>query len=427
MILRQLKMKHQKAIVNNVCFVILLPILSVFSLDKVNAKESLRPETVKTRARPSFDPLGVRFASFKFFPKLTINEQYNDNIFASENNEISDFITFIKPQLIVKSDWNNHALTFRSAANIEQHFDNESENSEDFSFSGNGRIDILRKSRLTAGAGYARDHRRRSSPDDEDGLERTIFHETNVFSFYEHDLEPFTFKTGITFNQKDFDDVQASSGIINNDDRDRDRITGELQINYEFLPEYSAFIRGAINQRNYDNLSDDLLLDRSSSGYEINIGSQLYGSGVLYGDFFIGFKEQNYDDPRLKTINGISGGGSLTWLPSGLTTVNLTSSRLIRETTVNTASGVFESKAKLDIDHELLRNLLLNLNVSYTHDDFVGIGREDKYLGVGFSANYLMNRNVNFALQYKFNNRSSSNPGSDFNRNILSLGVKFQM
>ena len=420
-------MKPQHTMVLKSWFFVLLSSLAIFSSVKIDAKESLRPETVQTRARPSLDPLGVRFASFKFFPELTINEHYNDNIFATENDKISDFITLIKPQLIVKSDWNNHALTFRSAANIEQHFDNESENSEDFSFSGNGRLDILRNSRLTAGAGYARDHRRRSSPDDEDGLERTIFHETNVFSFYEHDLKPFAFKTGIRFSQKDFDDVASSTGIINNDDRDRDRITGELQINYEFFPNYSAFIRGAINKRNYDNLSDDLLLDRSSSGYEINIGSQIYGSGVLYGDFFIGFKEQDYDDLRLKTINGISGGGSLTWLPSGLTTVNLSSSRLIHETTVDTASGIFETKAKLDIDHELLRNLLLNLNVSFSHEDYVGIGREDKYFDVGIGANYLMNRNVNFALQYNFSNRSSSNSGSDFDRNILSLGVKFQM
>lgn len=405
----------------------LCSLLTIFCLNEVKAKELYEPETVKNRDRPRYDPLGIPVASFYFFPKLEISEYYDDNIFASDLDEKNDFITAIRPQLLLKSNWNNHALNFQGSASILQHINHQDENSEDFSFGGDGRIDILRNSRLTGGADYSRNHRERTSPDDIAGLEQTIFHETRAFSFYEHELSLFTFKTGVRFNRKDFDDVRSTTGIINNDDRDREQITGEFRIGYIVSPQYSAFIQGTVNKQEYDNLSDELNLDRSSSGYEISIGSQFYGSEVLFGELYLGFKEQDYDDQRLKTIDDMTGGGSVTWQPSKLTTLNLASSRTIVETTVNTASGIFETKTELVIDHELLRNLLLNLNLSFAQDDFEGIRREDKYLSGGIGAYYLINRYVNFGINYDHVTRDSNTIDADFSRNRVFLNMNIQM
>jgi hypothetical protein len=342
-------------------------------------------------------------------------------------DEKDDFITIINPQLIMKSNWNNHALRFKGSGSIQQHIDNRTENSEDFNFGGDGRIDILHNSRLTAGADFTRDHKRRSSPDDIAGLEPTIFHETRAFSFYEHELNPFTFRTGIRFNRKDFDDVRSPTGNINNDDRDREQLSGEFRIGYIVSPQFSAFIQGIVNSQSYDNLSDELNLDRSSNGYQIIIGSQFYGSEVLFGELYLGYQEQDYDDNRLKTIDDMTGGGSITWQPSRLTTLNLASSRTVQETTVDTASGIFETKTELVVDHELLRNLLLNLNLSFIHDDFEGINREDKYFSGGIGAHYLINRYLNFGINYDFVKRDSNTIDADFTRNRVLLNMTIQM
>lgn len=402
-------------------------ILTPFYLNDVQAKESFQPETVKTRSRPQYDPVGIRAASFNIFPKLSVTEYFDDNIFADSVNEKSDFITDIQPQLIIKSNWNNHALTLSSSANIHQHLNNEAENSEDFNFIGHGRIDILRQSRLEGGASYEQNHQRRSSPDDVQGLVPTIFHETTVFSFIEHELNLFTLKTGIRYVNLDFDDVASSIGVINNDDRDRDRVTGDFRISYSISPQYSMFVDGFINRLNYENLSDGLALNRDSKGYGINLGSIFHGSRLFFGELFIGFKEQAYRDPRLKTIYGVTGGGSITWQPSILTTFNLSSSRSIRETTVGIASGIFQTEAKFEIDHELLRNLLLNFNLSVSQEDFRGIDREDKYLNIGVGSNYLMDPLVNFGLKYDFTTRHSNRDASNFTRNAVYFNLNLQL
>src|SRR5512144_3388111 len=66
-------------------------------------------ETVATRARPELEPLGIRAGSFLIYPKLGVDGTYNDNVFATNHNVKDDFITDIKPEVSVESDWANHA------------------------------------------------------------------------------------------------------------------------------------------------------------------------------------------------------------------------------------------------------------------------------------------------------------------------------
>lgn len=75
-----------------------------------------RGDTVASRARPELDPLGIRAGAFLIFPELAIDEIYNDNIFAENNDETDDFITSIQPEVTIESDWSRHALAIAGAA-----------------------------------------------------------------------------------------------------------------------------------------------------------------------------------------------------------------------------------------------------------------------------------------------------------------------
>ena len=69
-----------------------------------------RLTTVKSRARPESDAVGIRSGGFMILPTISVSESYNDNILASESNTRDDLITDVEPAIIVKSDWNRHAL-----------------------------------------------------------------------------------------------------------------------------------------------------------------------------------------------------------------------------------------------------------------------------------------------------------------------------
>jgi hypothetical protein len=200
----------------------------------------------------------------------------------------------------------------------------------------------------------------------------------------------------------DYDNVRTEDGgIINNDDRDRAIIAGHLKMGYEFIPGYTAFARGEVDYRRYDNL-DDNGVDRDSNGYSIEVGTDLDVTAVLFGNAAIGYRSQDYDDPSFDTVGDVAGRASLTWNPTGLTTVSASITREIIETTVGGSAANFETAGRVALDHELLRNLLLQAAVSVSDDNFQDIDRSDTYVRAGFGANYQMNRYIRLDLSYDY-------------------------
>ena len=51
-----------------------------------------RGETVRTRQRPEVDALGIHMGGFYLFPSLRNSLSYNDNVFATDTGEKSDFL-----------------------------------------------------------------------------------------------------------------------------------------------------------------------------------------------------------------------------------------------------------------------------------------------------------------------------------------------
>ncbi|MGH8563202.1 MAG: outer membrane beta-barrel protein [Gammaproteobacteria bacterium] len=396
-----------------------------------------RGETVTNRARPELDPLGVRAGGLFIYPRLGLQEFYNDNIFAIDSGEQDDFITLITPRVDVTSDWTKHAFDLYAKAAIARYADQTVEDFEDFSVGTNGRLDITQRTNLRAGVNYDRLHEGRGSPDDirrqggSPPVEPTIFDVGSAFLTYQQWLGRFLLESGGVVDRLGYDNVKRENGdTIINDDRDRVLISGNLKVGYEFMPGYTAFARGEVDYRRYDNLccDDFSQFDRDSEGYLIEVGTDFDVTAVLFGNVAIGYRSQDYDDPRFDTIGDVAGRASLTWNPTGLTTVSAAITRgEVVETTLSGSAAIFETAGQVTLDHELLRNLLLQAAVSVGDDDFQDIDRSDTYVRAGFGAKYLMNRYIHLDLSYGYLSRGSSAQGGDFTSNTIFLGALFRI
>jgi hypothetical protein len=299
-----------------------------------------RGETVRNRARPELDPLGIRRGAFIVLPGLDVREVYNDNIFSDDEDKIDDFITLVSPKLRARSNWRNHQLNLGASATIGRYATEPDENFEDFSVGLDRRLDITRRNQLRLGGSYNQLHEGRGSPDDVRGVEPTVFTVGLGFLTYAYQGGRALLELDASADRLEYENVRAGDGsIINIDERNRTIWTGGLKIGYEFLPRYTAFVKGVFNQVEYDRLTGGI--DRSSEGYRVELGTALDLTGLLFGDIAIGFGSQDFDDPSLATVNGVIGGGTLIWTPTGLTTVTGTVTREIRETIVGTSSSVF--------------------------------------------------------------------------------------
>ncbi len=111
--------------------------------------QTTKQSSVTARARPDYDPIGLRLGtllstalggpeegyealnSFLVLPKFAVEGEFTDNVFNAETAKVSDKIISFKPSLDITSDWVNHALAVSGEATVGRHFKANNENFED--------------------------------------------------------------------------------------------------------------------------------------------------------------------------------------------------------------------------------------------------------------------------------------------------------
>ena len=375
------------------------------------------------RAKPDYDAQGVRAGAFIIMPKADLSARYDDNVFATTSGRISDWIFVGTPSVEIRSNWNNHALNFKADAEIGRYADQTRENYEDYSIGVDGRLDILRGSDITGNASYLRGHEERGSPNDVGGRNPTEYDLMAAGLEYQRSVGRISVKAGGDIRRYNFDNVQGlGTTIINNNVRDRDEYSINAQAGYELVQSTVAFLRGTYNWRQYD---DDKT--RNSKGYAVTVGTNFRLSGVTQGEVFVGYRNQRYDPGAFGNTKGLTYGGSLYWAPTALTTVTVTLVNEVEETIVSTSSGFVASSISARVDHELLRNVMLNAVAGYTRDTYKRSPRKDNYWEVGAGAKYLLNRNLGLGVNYRYSKRSGNLPGLDYRKNAITLSLTGQI
>jgi hypothetical protein len=394
--------------------------------------KAARGETVATRVRPELEPLGIRAGTFLIYPSFGLDGTYNDNVFATKNNENADFITDLKPELSVASNWANHALNLRTRADIGRYATYSRLNYEDWLVSADGRVDITRDSAFFLGGGFSHEHEEPGEPDAADDAQNpTEYDVINGFGRYVHRVGRFRGIGEATFVRLDYDKTNTRAGpSFSNTDRDRNVYAGGLQLGYELVPSYEAFVRAEGNSRQYDQRLDTGGEERNSQGYDAVVGVALDLGGVTFGELYAGYLEQFYEDNALDTVSAPTFGGTLTWNATTLTTLNARVARIVLETTEAGASSILRTTGALFADHELLRNLILTAGVTISNDDYEGIRRNDYYYIPGLNVRYMMNRNLYANIGYQFvhfdtNGRDSTDQSYD--QNVFRIGLQAQL
>ncbi len=374
---------------------------------------------VQDRARPDYDPSGVRAGAFLIFPEVTVEATYDDNIFATTTDTIDDYVIEITPQVRVQSDWVRHALALRAGATLGYYQDNPREDYEDYFLLADGRLDILRGTTATGTLGYERLHEDRGSPNDVGGIEPAEFDRWNARLNVERAVTQLQLRGGVFYDNFDFDDVPAAGGaIIDQDDRDREIYGTYLRVGYAASPNFIGFLRGSYNWRRYD-----LTGSRDSDGYQIDAGVTVDLGGITTGEAFIGYRQQEYDNPAFQPVDGFTYGASVLWNPTPLTSVRFAIVDEIEETILAGSSSYEAITYSVDANHELLRNLLIGAGVAYREEDFQEIDRQDDFTRFQVSVTYLLNRNFDVNAGYSFDTRSSNRPGRDYDINRFFVGV----
>jgi hypothetical protein len=393
----------------------------------VAAQSGAEPDpnvTVQDRRRPDYDPLGIRAGSYFIYPSLTVEGAYDSNVFADEDDEKDDFFATISPRVDAQSNFSRHALNFTIGAEGGAYNDYTSNNYFDFFSAADGRLDITRNDILSGALNLSRLHEDRESPDAAGAGEDVTKYWQGVARLnYRRNFNRIFALVGGDITRFDYQD----NNDINEDDRDRNQYRSRLRLGYTISERLAGFVEGTYDIRRYDQTPNDDGVDRDSEGYSARGGVEIDITGILFGELAAGYTHREYNDDDLDTVNGVGGGGTLTWNVTPLTSIIFEAEGEIQETTVvfegDEASANFEKRVGIDVTHELLRNVLLNANAAYIRDDFEGTSRSDDTFQAGAGVSYLINRNLSLDATYRYSTRNSDADTAEYDRNIVRLGV----
>jgi hypothetical protein len=166
---------------------------------------------------------------------------------------------------------------------------------------------------------------------------------------------------------------------------------------------------------------------RNSHGWEVDAGTAVEITRLVTGEIYVGYLEQDYQSPVLKSPTGVAFGGNLIWNITPLWSIKGSASQSVAETDITQASSSTETNFSVTVEHELLRNVILTGNAGYIHDDYNGITRTDDTYLVGAGAKYLLNRNLRLSADITYSSRSSTSTAfsnAAYDRLIGIVGVQ---
>jgi hypothetical protein len=387
-------------------------------------------DTVATRSRPDYDPIGMRVGDFFWFPHAEVDEFYNSNIFALPS-PTSDFITQLQPGFDLLSSLPRNAINLHAGAVTQFYAENPTQNTASGFVSADGHLDVDAHSGFFGSAEVAHLFIPRTSPNSPGvaaepatyNLETATFgyQQTGLRLGYEADLGvqaaqylPILLVGGAFASQATADSIIPEASF---------------RVNYEFIPDYRAYVRASGSFYDYPNTAPGAV-SFNSTVYRVDAGLQILPRHLIYGEVYVGYLTQRFQTSSLASVSTPDAGGSLVWNVTRLTTLNFNAVRTFQTTnpTSDTGAGYLQSLVTASVDHELRHNLLLNAYVGYENDGYQGIGRTDNIFSAGANIKYLLSRNLYLGGSYAYRQRTSSGPdaGFPYSQNIVMLRLSTQ-
>jgi hypothetical protein len=389
--------------------------------------------TVTSRQRPYLEYPTVRLGSVVLRPEIAEGLGYDDNVLGTRKGRGS-ILAQTTANLQAATNWSRHSVTASVVAEDYRYLDLPRQSYTNWSAGIGGTYDIGRD---TISLGYSHvSYSQNARGLDVPQLDRPI--ETRIDSVrlsYRAVFDRFSVQPGIEVAKYEFQDGTANGVAYRQRQRNRTVFTPAVTASYELAPrrsmvavlrdsqaDYNSVLAGS-GRRNYNDVSVLAGLD-----YDLD--------GVVRFRVLGGYQYRSFSSAQFKTLSSPIFEGSVIWTPTGLTSVTGTLSRRIQDSADESTVAYTETAFVLAVDHEYLRNVLLNARAGVYLGDYArGQGSQTLY-AARVGATWLLNRNVRLGATYDFSTRQSGNTnttilaqdqrlGGNYTDNRFLLQVRF--
>lgn len=364
-------------------------------------------------------------------PKLTARSLYNDNIYATSQNEKTDFIAVLQPELEIIKNYETASLSTNFAGSFERYKDNSNENRAGYSAALNYENDFNSQWTARLGASYNSQPRNRQDPTSLGASSKPL------------DIDTFSAQSSITrrFNRLSltlkgqYDNITNEDGVslvnpllpIRFSPNDRDQYTGTATLQYDLVPggdlgsqpEKALYLKTSLAHQDYEEQSATApSRDRDTLNALLGfIGT--FKSLNLLTDLSFGTTQQNFKEANIQSTRDLSYFAKIQYQPGEKHTLNFDASR---EVTADSLfiEGITETNFALASQYELQHNLYLNSRIAYEINEFE-TGREDKDTTGGLGLRYLLSPRLESTLGVTHTDRTSTDPSAAYDQTLFML------
>ncbi len=379
-----------------------------------------------------FDPLGIDVGSLRLFPYIEADTGYDSN-----PNRLADDVvgsTFVHGEtgLKVELQWSQNSLTANLRGGYWDYFAVPLANRPDVAGTVDGRVDVTRTTKINLETRFGLTTQQPGSPLIAIPGSVFITNRPSVVNYGQtvgvsQDFNRLNLDLRGSFDRIVFGNATQSDGtelLLSQDNFNTYGITGRAS--YELTPGVIPFIELRGDERRYDNFVDVDGFARNSDGIQGRAGSKFELTHLLTGEISAGYASRTYVDPRLPLLQAPTLDASLIYTATPLTTVTLTATTYLSETTVPFASGAVSRIFNAKVSHALLRDLTLTGTASYQINQYEGAPITEQLYSVGLGLEYHLTRSVVVLGSFTHEQLSSNSVGDEFNDNLFMVGLKLQ-
>lgn len=383
------------------------------------------PESVMERRRPDWDPVDIRFASFKVNAQAQAKVAYDDNVFASNVDQVSDAVATVGGRLRVVSDWSRHQVGLDASLDMVRGLQRDENDVTPYDVTARTRLDIGPSTVVRASAGYGRGYETRGSfADVVTRGPRLGYNRLQADLGLAQTFNRIKIELSGSFDRYDYMARHENGTTTSQAYRDFRTLRGTATVSYALSPGLAVFGQAGYNDASYPRSRS--VRNRDSRGVEVVGGVELGVTRLLRGRVGVGHYRQKYESADFPDIKGLTFIGQLEWNPTRLVTVTGTAHRSIQRSPLIGVAGIRQSVFRLQADYELRRNVIVSGNAGYTVSDFIGGDRTQKDARVGADVRWLVNRHLRFVLETDL--QRTTNSGSfdrRFTRKQAAVSVRY--
>jgi polysaccharide biosynthesis protein VpsM len=356
------------------------------------------------------------------YNQTLIEGHYDTNIYNVEQNRIDDTIGVVDSDFRLATRLSRHELEVLSGATIRRYADVSDENSETYYLTGRAFLDLGARIGLRASGGYERGIERRGTAGDQFATDRPVrFDSTRMEVGIDRTGGILEAALAGSIQRRKFLDASINGVTIDLGRRDATIRKASLKTSYRLSPVLRLHAELGANKVDYHRNTGT---SRDSSGYSVLAGIRYEVTRLVDVTAAVGFIRQNFDAPDTKAATGLNYRLAATWTPTPMWRLTASGERTVDASPLDDVPAIVRSDFDLKVQRALGRRVLVEAGVSYTDEDYRGVGGTDRrYAGYG-NVQYRVTENIAAVVGAEYRKQAGGASRRDYSGAAFSAGVR---